>query len=127
MRVWLILLAIFTNWFFFQATVAAAGILDILDRASISGERPDVPEVAEGGTPGAKFLIVFLTAVEVILFVAGIAAVVMIVAAGVRLTFSIGIEEQIEASKRMLIYAVLGLLAVFLSFFVVQNITTIFV
>ena len=104
----------------------AAGIENVLDRSGFDFDRPDVPEVEAGDTPSEKFFIVFLQIVEVILFVAGIAAVVVIVVAGVRLTFSVGSEEEVEAAKKTLLYTVLGLLAVFLSFFVVQNILVIF-
>ena len=127
MKSYILIASALYSWLLWHSATLAVGINEVLNRAGVSGKKPNVPEVGQGGTPSQKFYLLFLTVVEVILFVAGIAAVVVIVISGVRLTFSIGQEEQIEGAKKGILYATLGLLAVFLTFFVVQNITKIFI
>lgn len=106
----------------------AKGILDLIHIGNVpvpTSEISEVPQI-KGETVTDKVFQIFLAVVQLFLFIAGIGATAMIVIAGIRMTFSTGSEEQIEGAKKMLLYAVLGLLAVFLSFLVVQNVAGLF-
>jgi len=60
---------------------------------------------------------------EVLLFMALI-AVVVIVIAGIRLVVSQGEQEQIEKSKKTIIYAIIGLIVILLATAIVKFVET---
>lgn len=109
------------------SAASADDLLIIMERAGIhSILHPDTPNLLAEVQPEEKMYLLFLTAVEFILYISGIGATVMIVIAGVRMTASAGNDGAVSAAKKMLLYSVIGLLAVFLSYFIVQNIIGIF-
>ncbi|QQS59349.1 hypothetical protein IPN35_00450 [Candidatus Peregrinibacteria bacterium] len=98
----------------------ASGICDFVGTC----DPPDlIPIVPSDITPVEKVTLVVLAFLRFVFYGIGIGAVVMIVIAGVRLTFSFGGEEQVTAAKSTLLYAVIGLFAVILSVFLVQVVT----
>lgn len=54
---------------------------------------------------------------------AGVVAVIMIIYSGIRFMFSGGDPKQIEGAKKTLLYAVLGLVLIFLSFAIIRFIS----
>lgn len=89
---------------------------------SIAGYGPaDVPELTTGTAFNMARELGF-GVINVILFIAGIVAVVAIVWAGIRMVASAGDEEGITAGKRILKYAVIGLLVTFIVYMVIQQI-----
>lgn len=111
--------------FFPICFASALGIEDLIYPISYESP-PDVPTLESEMTATEKVFAVFLALVNIILYLGGVGATVIIVLAGVRMTFSVGSEDQIEGAKKMLLYAVLGLLAIFLSLLVIQNIANLF-
>ena len=106
---------------------SAAGITEMFYRSGIGVPiGPNVPQISEASTATEKILLVFLAVIDFFLYIGGIGATVMIVVAGLRLTFSAGSEEQIDGARRTVLYAVLGLIAAFVSLIVVQNIADLF-
>ena len=112
-----LLLALF---FLCLDTSFASGICDFISLSSCYPEgAPTVPDVS----PAEKVTLVVLAFLRFVFYGIGIGAVVMIVLAGVRLTFSFGSEEQVTAAKNTLFYSVVGLFAVILSVFLVEVVT----
>lgn len=58
--------------------------------------------------------------IKVILFLVGVAAVVMIVIGGIRYSVSAGNEKMITAAKHTIIYAVVGLVVAILGYAIVN-------
>ncbi len=118
---------IFGCLFCSPVSVHAMSLIDVLDIGTGSIPLfPDIPNVVTGATAIEKVGLIFFLFFDFILYVIGIAAVVMIVYAGFRLVTSFGDEEQITWAKKTVSSAILGLIAVILSLFVVQNIIKIF-
>ncbi len=103
-----------------------SGVLDIATGNDIPVAVADVPNVIAGATATEKVGLIFFKATEFILFVVGIAAVTMIVYSGFRYVISLGDEEQITHAKESVLYAVIGLIAVFLALMVIENIIPLF-
>jgi len=59
-------------------------------------------------------------AVDVFLWIAGVLAVVMIIYAGLTMMMSAGDSSKYEKAKKTLIYAVVGLIVVILSYLIVR-------
>jgi len=78
----------------------------------------DLGEPGIGGSTDLRQTIIKLVK-EVLLFMALI-AVVVIVIAGVRLVVSQGEQEQIEKSKKTIIYAIIGLIVILLATAIVK-------
>ena len=62
------------------------------------------------------------TTLDLILLVAGTLSVVFIVVAGVRIVASVGGKDEITNAKRNLQWAILGLIAIILSWALIQNV-----
>ena len=102
----------------------AIGLNDVL--SVIDEEIPSSAVQVEKQSSTDKIIAIMLKVIEVILFAAGIAAVVMIVIAGGKLTFSAGNDEMKTTGKNTILYATLGLLAVMLAYLVVENVIKLF-
>lgn len=72
----------------------------------------------DGG--GDQFLGMIKTVINVILFVVGIIAVIMIIVGGLRYTVSNGESAQIKAAKDTVLYAVIGLVIAIMAFAIVN-------
>ncbi len=81
-----------------------------------------VPDLSQYSTVEDKTYAIFRASVSFILMIAGIGATIMIVVSGIRMMVSAGNDDQLSAAKKNLLYAVIGLFAVILSYMIVQNI-----
>ena len=73
-------------------------------------------------TPGSLFGkgSIFTTIVNVLLFVIGAIAVIMLIIGGIRYTTSAGDSGNVTAAKNTIMYAIIGLVIAFLAFAVVN-------
>ncbi|MCK5617188.1 hypothetical protein KAR91_85785 [Candidatus Pacearchaeota archaeon] len=87
--------------------------------------RPENLPVATGNknlTADAKINSLLLYVVDLILYASGGAAVLFLVIGGIRYISSFGDQERMDGAKKTIKYAVIGLLAVILSFAIVTNV-----
>jgi len=73
-------------------------------------------------TPEAKIILILNFAINLILYASGSVAVVFLIVGAIRLTTSYGNQEHADAAKKTIKYAIIGLLAVILSYAIVTNI-----
>ena len=64
---------------------------------------------------------VIYKAINLILFVAGTVAVLILIGAGTVYVVNAGVEDMQNKAKDMIIYAIAGLLAIFLSYTIIEN------
>jgi len=62
--------------------------------------------------------------INILLFIVGIVAVVMIIIGGIRYTTSAGDQSQVTAAKNTILYSVVGLVVAALAFAIVNFITS---
>ena len=121
---------LFIGFFLGMSSVAASETIDtIIDKATnglVYVPFTDIPDVGGEVTAVGKVALLFFTIVDFLLYIIGIAAVVMIVISGARMVFAAGDEEQITAAKKTLLYAVLGLIVVILSLMIINTVISIF-
>ena len=120
------LFLLFGALFLLPSLVSADDLCTWLDNSNIGcAEAPfDVlPVILSETSTGGKILLIFLKIMQFLLYIVGVGAVVMLVWSGIRFVYSLGNEEQVEGAKRTLYFVIFGLLAVFLSLLVVQNVT----
>ena len=60
------------------------------------------------------------TVINIMLFVIGILAVIMIIYGGIRYTISRGSEKEVEGAKNTIMYSIVGLVVAILAFAIVQ-------
>lgn len=63
---------------------------------------------------------VLRTVINALLLFAGAVAVLFLIIGGFRYVISAGNAEQVEAAKKTILYAILGLIIIFIAFFLVQ-------
>ena len=85
---------------------------------------PEVSEMTTGGADGRLSLVIQI--IDMLIYVAGILAVIAIIIGGAQYIFSFG-WDQVEWAKRTILWAVVGLIAVMLSYAVVHNVVRIVV
>lgn len=69
--------------------------------------------------------IVIKNIVEAALVFSGVVALILIIWAGIKFITSKGDPNAVDAAKKTLTYAVIGLIVIFLSFFIVQFVSKI--
>lgn len=69
---------------------------------------------------GDQFLDMMKTIINVIIFIVGIIAVIMIIVGGLRYTVSNGESAQIKAAKDTVLYSVIGLVVAIMAFAIVN-------
>ncbi len=86
--------------------------------------RPDnLPTLQSGNTSvEEKINVLTFNIVEIILFASGSIAVLILVIGGVRYIASLGNQEQMDAAKKTIKFAVIGLLVIILAFAIVTNV-----
>ena len=103
---------------FFATSVSAVTIMDGVNAAQGAG----VPDSLFGDTG------IITTITNVLLFVAGGLAVIMIIIGGLRYVTSAGNASSVTAAKNTILYAIVGLVVAFLAYaavnFVLSWITT---
>ena len=95
----------------------------------VCSQQPDAPTCSDQqgdnltGNNG-----VFLRAVRIIAFLAGSAAVILIIVAGVQYVISNGDASKVSSAKNTIIYAVIGLIIIFIAqaiiTFVIKKVTS---
>ena len=63
---------------------------------------------------------IFTTVVNILLFVIGIVAVIMLILGGIRYTVSGGEAKAVESAKNTILYAIIGIVVAFLAYAVVN-------
>jgi|GEM_PF-2294940 len=111
-----------------SGTIFAAGATDVIYDGSggvidLSPQELQAPFIP-GNTAEEKIDRGTLTLINVILYVCGTIAGIMIIVGGMRYVLSAG-SEMVEGAKKTILWAVLGLLMVFLAWAIVLNIVRI--
>ncbi|HRJ06798.1 MAG TPA: pilin [Candidatus Saccharibacteria bacterium] len=116
------------------ATLAFAGSFAFVSQPAFAGDVDPGQEVKDGvqaaGGTGARNnnLSGFIqTIINVLLFVIGAAAVIMIVIGGIRYVLSNGDSAQINGAKNTILYAVIGLVVALLAYAIVNFVITQFI
>ena len=91
----------------------------------VSNLQKQIGDAQTAGLPNTSIYDIILSALQYLLGIVGILAIVMIVFAGIMYMASTGEEEQIEKAKKMLTYAIVGLVIALLGLVVVSAIFTI--
>lgn len=63
---------------------------------------------------------IFTKVVNILLFIIGAVAVIMLIFGGIRYTISAGREKEVEAAKNTILYAIIGIVVAFLAYAVVN-------
>lgn len=86
--------------------------------------RPEnLPSTFEGDAPAeVKINAIFDFAINLVLYTSGSVAVFFLVYGGIRYITSFGNQERMDAAKKTIKFAIIGLIAVILSFAVVTNV-----
>jgi len=63
---------------------------------------------------------IFTTVVDILLFIIGIVAVIMLILGGIRYTVSGGEAKAVESAKNTILYAIIGIVVAFLAYAVVH-------
>lgn len=95
------------------AAGAAGSILNI-------GDNPDVISQTTGGATSIRQLI--LTIINYFLGFLGLIAVIMVIYGGVTYVISAGEDEKIQSAKKIIMYSLIGIIIVLLSFVAVRMI-----
>ncbi|USN96555.1 MAG: hypothetical protein H6797_05860 [Candidatus Nomurabacteria bacterium] len=72
------------------------------------------------GATGDSFTSIMTNIINMILFVLGIVAVIMIIIGGIRYTTSNGDSQQIKSAKDTVLYAVIGLVVAIMAYAIVN-------
>lgn len=67
---------------------------------------------------------IFTTVVDILLFVIGIIAVIMLIIGGIRYTVSGGESKAVQDAKNTILYAIIGIVVAFLAYAVVHWVLT---
>jgi hypothetical protein len=121
------ILSIFTTGFFafsFVCSAADAAPTALKSVNDVLGDKPDVlPGFGrDSSDASSKVNYIVFRIVDVLLILAGILAVFFITLSGVRFVVGVGSQSQLDAAKRTLLWSVLGLIAVILSWALVTNV-----
>lgn len=84
-------------------------------QAAMAQQRPPVPNPVDENTLGD----VLFNVVNALLLFAGAVAVLFLIIGGFRYVVSTGNPDQVDAAKRTILYAVLGLIIIFIAFVLV--------
>src|SRR3989338_6780359 len=107
----------------FTLMVGAITVLSVLPVAGAGGilGPGDNPEVIGGGTGGETSLRgLVLTIVNYFLGFLGLLAIIMIIYGGVTYVTSAGNDEAVGKAKKIIMYALIGIIVILLSFVVVR-------
>lgn len=76
------------------------------------------------GNQGQDLTVVFKTVVNILLFIVGAVAVIMLVIGGLRYVTSNGDQNAVTGAKNTILYAIIGIVVAFLAFAAVNFVTT---
>ncbi|MDP4000418.1 MAG: pilin [bacterium] len=74
--------------------------------------RPDIDNPVSGGSLGS----ILASVINALLLFAGAVAVLFLIIGGFRYVVSTGNEQQVDAARKTILYAVLGLIIIFIAF-----------
>ncbi len=90
----------------------------------ISGGISGGAEAAKGEDQGDSLTGIFQTVVNIMLFLVGAVAVIMLVIGGIRYVISGGNQDQVTGAKNTIMYAIIGIVVAFLAYAAVSFVTT---
>lgn len=90
----------------------------------ISGGISGGAEAAKGEDQGDSLTAIFQTVVNIMLFLIGAVAVIMLVIGGIRYVVSGGNSDQVTGAKNTIMYAIIGIVVAFLAYAAVSFVTT---
>lgn len=82
---------------------------------------PTVPNPLSGGADLGEFIVALINA---LLVYGAVAAVIFIIFGGFRYILSFGNQENVEKARQTVVYAILGLLIIFLAYLAVSYLLT---
>lgn len=91
---------------------------DPLSQGVACAEPDSVPTELFGGDG------IFTTISNILIFLVGIIAVIMLIIGGIRYAVSGGDDSAVKAAKNTILYAIVGLIVAFLAFAIVNFVTT---
>ena len=102
----------------YLATRVSAGVGAALVTASpvAAQTKPNVPNPTKGTNLGD----ILFDVINALLLFAGAVAVLFLIIGGFRYVVSTGNPEQVEAAKKTILYAILGLIIIFIAFVLVK-------
>lgn len=84
--------------------------------AAAEPEKPNVPQP----TSGSSLQDILFSVINALLLFAGAVAVLFLIIGGFRYVVSTGNAEQVEGAKKTILYAILGLIIIFIAVVLVQ-------
>lgn len=88
--------------------------------AAVFGQGEQIEDGIEAATPsgagGANINQIVRNVVNVLLWVVGIASVIMLIVGGIRYVVSAGDQNAVQGAKNTILYALVGLIVAFLAF-----------
>ena len=116
------------------APMLALGALVVVPTASVSAVcNPNDQSLAGGAAcsqpTGASADLfgegsIFTTIVNLLLFIIGAVAVIMLIIGGIRYTLSGGKDAEVQAAKNTILYAIIGIVVAFIAYAVVNWVLT---
>lgn len=91
---------------------------------SINGTPISAPSDIPTGGFADKGINIIQAAISILFVLGIILALVFIVVAGIQWVMSSGDKQKIQSARNRLMYSIIGLIVIFLSFFIVQTIIT---
>ena len=104
-----------------SAAVDCSGSTSSIECGASSAQGTGQPESLFGGE-GEQGL--FQTVVNIMLFIVGAVAVIMLILGGLRYVTSNGDQNNVTAAKNTILYAIIGIIVAILSFAVVNFVVT---
>jgi hypothetical protein len=99
--------------------VPVGAVCDETDQTLTGGAECAAPSGQEEATLFGSNSI-FTKVVDILLFIIGAVAVIMLIFGGIRYTISAGREKEVEAAKNTILYAIIGIVVAFLAYAVVH-------
>ncbi len=90
----------------------------------VSGGITGGADCAKGEDQGSSLTQIFQTVVNIMLFLIGAVAVIMLVIGGIRYVVSGGNQDQVTGAKNTIMYAIIGIVVAFLAYAAVSFVTT---
>jgi uncharacterized membrane protein len=105
---------------YISATLVTSPVFAVVEQGADSARGSGQPAMlfGDGG--------IFSTITNVLLFIIGAVAVIMIVIGGLRYVLSGGDSKQVEAAKNTIMYAIVGIIVALLAYAAVNFVTTTF-
>lgn len=100
----------------------SAQACDPLNPSLAGGAACSKPSGAEADLFGEESI--FTRIVNILLFIIGAVAVIMLIIGGIRYTLSGGKDAEVQAAKNTILYAIIGIVVAFLAYAVVNWVLT---